>query len=375
MAHSTAAAFLQAILEQPDDDAPRLIFADWLEENGDTERAEFIRVQIELARMPDGDRKGAALRKREAALLKVHKQRWLGLLHAVISDGEFRRGFLEKAVFKYNQFSGHVDSLLNSTPLRSLGIVFRSMMFSDRFDAALAELAKHPRVSLIEELDLSAAGLSEASIGGLARSEALTNLRSLNLMYCETGPGALKALMHSPTLRHLQELRLGSEWDYQYLECLDDEAIQGLMNGPRWHQLTALHVSQPRASESSLVRLIESPNSQLRTLKLRGCRCNGRTVQALIERPERAARWRHLSLVGNSLKNKALLPLAQSPHLTNLATLDLRSNEASLMFARALAKSPSLQALTRLELGGNPIPAACDGVLEKRFGAGVCRFT
>lgn len=42
----TRAAFLAAIRERPDDDAIRLIFADWLDENGDPERAEFIRTQI-----------------------------------------------------------------------------------------------------------------------------------------------------------------------------------------------------------------------------------------------------------------------------------------------------------------------------------------
>lgn len=46
-------AFLQAILERPEDDAPRLIMADWLEENGEEARAEFIRVQCELAKYGD----------------------------------------------------------------------------------------------------------------------------------------------------------------------------------------------------------------------------------------------------------------------------------------------------------------------------------
>ncbi len=41
--------FLAAILANPADDTPRLILADWLEENGQESRAEFIRVQIELA--------------------------------------------------------------------------------------------------------------------------------------------------------------------------------------------------------------------------------------------------------------------------------------------------------------------------------------
>jgi uncharacterized protein (TIGR02996 family) len=43
------ASFLATILEKPDDDGPRLVYADWLEERGDP-HAELIRVQCELAR-------------------------------------------------------------------------------------------------------------------------------------------------------------------------------------------------------------------------------------------------------------------------------------------------------------------------------------
>ena len=35
-----------AILADPFDDAPRLVYADWLEESGESEQAEFIRTQI-----------------------------------------------------------------------------------------------------------------------------------------------------------------------------------------------------------------------------------------------------------------------------------------------------------------------------------------
>lgn len=40
-------AFIRQICERPDDDTVRLVFADWLQENGEPERAEFIRDQIE----------------------------------------------------------------------------------------------------------------------------------------------------------------------------------------------------------------------------------------------------------------------------------------------------------------------------------------
>src|SRR5579884_1935214 len=47
-------AFLAAINAAPRDDAPRLIYADWLDEHGDPERAEFIRIQFELEAVPAG---------------------------------------------------------------------------------------------------------------------------------------------------------------------------------------------------------------------------------------------------------------------------------------------------------------------------------
>jgi uncharacterized protein (TIGR02996 family) len=50
-------AFMQTICENSDDDAPRLVYADWLEENGYELYAEFIRVQIELARTGQQDKR------------------------------------------------------------------------------------------------------------------------------------------------------------------------------------------------------------------------------------------------------------------------------------------------------------------------------
>jgi uncharacterized protein (TIGR02996 family) len=45
-------ALLAAICDQPDEDTPRLAFADWLDENDQTDRAAFVRAQVELARTP-----------------------------------------------------------------------------------------------------------------------------------------------------------------------------------------------------------------------------------------------------------------------------------------------------------------------------------
>ena len=46
-------AFLRAIFDAPDDYTNRLVYADFLEEHDLTRRAEVIRLQCELARLPE----------------------------------------------------------------------------------------------------------------------------------------------------------------------------------------------------------------------------------------------------------------------------------------------------------------------------------
>ena len=45
-------ALLQAIHDNPADDTARLVLADWLEENGQPERAELLRLTLVLIRAP-----------------------------------------------------------------------------------------------------------------------------------------------------------------------------------------------------------------------------------------------------------------------------------------------------------------------------------
>lgn len=93
------AAFMAAIRDNPDDDTPRLVFADWCDDRGEPDRAEFIRGQVEIARaLTPGVRKLAdtvsafvppervfearhpgitALRARSDALLAEHELDWL----------------------------------------------------------------------------------------------------------------------------------------------------------------------------------------------------------------------------------------------------------------------------------------------------------
>jgi uncharacterized protein (TIGR02996 family) len=84
-----AAALLAAIRQLPDDDAPRLVYADWLDEHGQPEQAEFIRVQCALARHDS-----PALRRREAELLAEYHDAFAGQFLAPGFRFRFNRGFI-----------------------------------------------------------------------------------------------------------------------------------------------------------------------------------------------------------------------------------------------------------------------------------------
>ena len=81
---ATGEGLLRAILEEPGDDALRLIYADWLEDHGDAARGEFIRVQCELAKIgglhPPADDEDRAIIRRAKALRRCERElleRWV----------------------------------------------------------------------------------------------------------------------------------------------------------------------------------------------------------------------------------------------------------------------------------------------------------
>src|SRR5436190_8785610 len=120
-------AFLEAVIETPADDAPRLVYADWLEDNGDPARAEFIRAQIAREKTPHYDPQWARLRDRERELEKAHRAEWLAPLRRLEDRKvkeedrwEFERGFAQRATMSARTFLRHGAALVHSTPLRWL---------------------------------------------------------------------------------------------------------------------------------------------------------------------------------------------------------------------------------------------------------------
>lgn len=70
------AAWLASIKEMPDDDNRRLFAADFLEERGEGERAEFIRVQVELAKTPELVWRNKLLHKAEWQSIRPRAEPW-----------------------------------------------------------------------------------------------------------------------------------------------------------------------------------------------------------------------------------------------------------------------------------------------------------
>lgn len=92
--------FLEVIWSDPHDLTARLVYADWLDEQGDP-RGEFVRVQCELAQRDLQRRQKLLLRQREADLLNKYGVWWsadyLGIAEAALGGArlEFYLGLPE----------------------------------------------------------------------------------------------------------------------------------------------------------------------------------------------------------------------------------------------------------------------------------------
>src|SRR5262245_34933312 len=126
-------AFLRAIADDLYDDAPRLVFADWLEDHGETERAELIRVQCELEPMRDRYEidHAAELHRRQDELLKEHRKPWLGRMPKgwddwrTGADCEFRRGFVDVLSMPVRTFLNLGSKILRLHPTVRRLVLFR----------------------------------------------------------------------------------------------------------------------------------------------------------------------------------------------------------------------------------------------------------
>jgi uncharacterized protein (TIGR02996 family) len=118
---STAESFQRALVESPRDLALWLVYADYLEEQGDP-RGEFMKVQIALEDEARSKPERDALRQREAELLAAHQREWLGALAPLVLDAEpFYRDLRRlNAQFTRGWFTGLACQSLSVNEARTL---------------------------------------------------------------------------------------------------------------------------------------------------------------------------------------------------------------------------------------------------------------
>ena len=110
-------ALLAAIRANPDDDLPRLVYADWLEENASEvnaggERAAFIRAQVEAARAEPFSVAARTASEQAGQLLhSVNREFWTEHLRGQVLDAAFERGFIEHVMVDAASFSQDADTL------------------------------------------------------------------------------------------------------------------------------------------------------------------------------------------------------------------------------------------------------------------------
>ncbi len=85
-------ALLAAVAADPGADLPRLVFADWLDDHGDADRAEFIRLQCATAAASPTDPDWLPRKLREYALFDRHRAEWATIGNGVSAPSVWRRG-------------------------------------------------------------------------------------------------------------------------------------------------------------------------------------------------------------------------------------------------------------------------------------------
>jgi PTS system fructose-specific IIA component/PTS system nitrogen regulatory IIA component len=248
-------AFLDAIRDNPDDDTPRLVCADWLDEHGEPERAAFIRTQVMLARADPADPRRAELASREQALLRKNRAAWLGEpWNEVLAGVGFRRGFVHEVTIHPRVLHEAADDFFARFPLtrrvwlHETGVGARPLLdFYREPKGYYAELLRSPHLARLEALSLRDNAVGDEAVMALAGSPSAAGLRFLDLGINRIGDAGALALVASPHLASLLELDVGENPIREAArEALRSHFGQRVHFGGRWeHRPVGYGQSRP----------------------------------------------------------------------------------------------------------------------------------
>jgi uncharacterized protein (TIGR02996 family) len=351
---SPADAFLAEILANPEDDAPRLVFADWLEDHGQPERAEFIRTQIELSRLPGGGARRRGLRAREGALLRQHGRAWRAELPVLpgVEWGDFERGLIGSAKLT-SWLPPSAEAAFAHAPLREL-----ELWCAPLGDGWARELGGAAYLSKLRVVRLVNNRIGREGVEALVALPWLRNLRVLDLLTNDVGDDGARALASSPLCAGLRKLGLANAG-------IGPAGAEALASSPALSSLRALKLGINPLGEAGVRALAQSPHlAGLRALALDGVSLGVPGARALAD--SRLLRLTTLRLCDSDLGDEATAALMAAPFVGRLEKLDLSLNNIRAGGARALAGA-GLSALHTLDLGGNPIdPEAIRALARSR---------
>lgn len=294
---------LADVIAAPDDDAPRLVLADWLMERGDP-RGEFIAAQVRLASRAIFRSQRLDLRARAGKLLKRHRRQWTDFgLADPAAQWRFRRGFIVEVAAGATQLLEAAPRLFAREPVRRLKLHGCDL-------EAVETLARAPWLDRLEALKLHG-DLGDEGAALLADLDGLRNLRLLNLYDCGLGVAGAEAIAGSRALRALRTLTLTANE-------IGDGGAAALARSANLQGCEKLYLARAEIGDVGVSELARSPH--LRHL-------------------------RELGLGGNwSISDASAEALAASPNLPRLGWLELENTDVSYDAADALrARFPRLR--------------------------------
>lgn len=348
------AGFVDRILAAPEDDAPRLEYADWLASRDDP-RGEFIRLDITMDRASMTSPGYGDLRRRHEEYLNRHEKAWLQPLRDLglrlkaaggYTTAGFSRGFVEwLSVSKAGVVPQKADQLFQAFPL------LRNLSF-DKGTVDVEALAASPWLARLTTLSLYSDTVDAKGLRALADSPHARNLRKLSLQGNEIGPAGVATLIASPHLMGLSELSLN------YCK-VGHEGLSKFLVPNAFPSLKVLDLSSndlcPASPEGLLAgkALAKLHLPKLEELSLEGNDLGPETLEGMTQWPQLTTLTR-LNLDLNNLGPDGAIALCASGPLTRLRHLSLGWNGIENDGAEALAQA-NLPALTNLNLSRNDL--------------------
>jgi uncharacterized protein (TIGR02996 family) len=264
--------FHAAIRDNPFDDVTRLVFADWLDENGQPARAELIRVQVEHDRLGAADPARAELDRRAREILAEHEAAWVAPVRPFAVGWAFARGLLDEVEIEVARFVESADEVLRAAPVAGLRIridgwegvraltgcrrlrqVRRLTLVGGRMGGAGTRiLAESPHVGGLKALALPDQSLGQPGAQALAGSRYLGALEVLDLTGNNLARSAVPILVSSANLPRLRRLVLAHN-------LLQDSDARALANSPHLQELRELDLSGNGITREGVDAILRSP--------------------------------------------------------------------------------------------------------------------